>query len=72
MGLAVTVAPVVALRPVAGAQVYVLAPDAVMVFDEPAHMAPVGLTDVVTVGRAFTVTVVVTLLPAKLASAVPA
>jgi hypothetical protein len=57
VGLAVTVTPVVADSPVAGDHTYVVAPVAVIVFDEPIHIEPVGLTVVVTVGRLLTVMV---------------
>jgi hypothetical protein len=58
-GLAVTVAPTVALKPVAGAQLYVAAPLAVkLVPPPPEHMfAEVGVT--LTVGAVFTVIVTV-------------
>jgi hypothetical protein len=39
-GVAVTTAPVVVLRPVAGIHEYVVAPDAVSVEDEPLHIVP--------------------------------
>jgi hypothetical protein len=53
-GLAVTVAPVVALRPVAGAHVYVVAPLAVKLVPTPEHTeADEGVT--VTVGVVLTV-----------------
>jgi hypothetical protein len=53
-GEAVTLAPVVPLKPVAGLQVYVLAPEAVSVVEFPLHTKPL-LTD--KVGSGFTVTV---------------
>ena len=57
VGLAVTDAPVVALSPVAGDQLYVVAPAAVNVIEDPLQM--VGeLT--VTVGVGVTVTVITT------------
>ena len=49
-------APTVVDSPVAGDQLYTVAPDAVIVFDEPAQIAPVALTVVVTVGVGFTLT----------------
>ena len=61
VGLAVTVAPVVALSPVAGAQVYVLAPLAVMLTDPPTQYdGAAGLA--VTTGTGLTVTVTATVL----------
>lgn len=58
VGLAVTVAPVVALNPVAGDQEYVFAPFAVRLVLLPAQMeGAAGFT--VTVGKGFTVTVTV-------------
>ena len=59
LAVQLTVAPVLALNPVTGDQLYVLAPVAVIVADEPMHIAgEVGVT--VTAGAAFTVTVAVT------------
>ena len=58
-GFAVTAAPVVALKPVAGVHEYVPvapAPPAVRTVDEPAHM-DTGEGLIVMVGRGFTVTV---------------
>jgi hypothetical protein len=55
--LAVTLAPVVADRPVAGLQAYVLPPVAVSVVDEPLQMAT--LEPPLMVGNAFTVTATV-------------
>jgi len=67
VGLAVTEAPVVALSPVAGAQVYVLAPLAVMITDPPAQIAgALGVLVTVGSGLTVTVTVVVLLQPAAL------
>jgi hypothetical protein len=61
-GLAVTVAPVVADSPVAGDQLYVVAPVAVSVVPAPpAQIATSG--DTPTVGRALTVTVAVLVHP---------
>jgi hypothetical protein len=58
VGEAETVAPVVALNPVAGAQAYVLAPLAVMLTELPLQI--VGAAGfLVTVGKGFTVTVTV-------------
>lgn len=58
VGEAVTVAPVVPLNPVAGDQLYVLAPLAVKVALLPAHMVTLaGVTE--TVGTVFTVTTTV-------------
>lgn len=55
VGFAVTDEPVVLLNPMAGLQVYVLAPDALRVTDCPTHMgAGVGTT---ITGGGFTVTV---------------
>lgn len=55
-GLAVTVVPVVALKPVAGIHVYVVAPLAVILVELPEHI--VGETGVaVTVGVGLTVIV---------------
>jgi hypothetical protein len=58
---AVTVAPVVELKPVAGLQVYVLAPDALKNVFTPGHtgLAPAAA---VTTGRGFTDTVTVAVL----------
>jgi hypothetical protein len=55
VGLAVTVAPVVALSPAAGLQVYVTAPEAVKFTVPPEQnvVAPDGVIE--TVGVAFTV-----------------
>ncbi len=55
VGLAVTEAPVVAERPVAGLQLYVAAPVAVSVVDAPAQIAT--LAPPLTVGNVFTVSV---------------
>jgi hypothetical protein len=58
VGLAVTVAPVVALRLVLGAQVYVVAPPAVSAVELPVQMEGAdGDTDIV--GNGFTVTTTV-------------
>ena len=57
VGLAVTDVPVVPDNPVAGLQVYVLAPPAVSVVFEPLHIETLG--DTVTVGFVHTVTVTV-------------
>ena len=54
VGLAVTLSPVVALRPVAAAQLYVVAPPAINVVELPLHIE--GLLTV-TVGLGVTVTV---------------
>ena len=59
VGFAVTVAPVVALSPVAGVQAYVLAPLAVSEVEEPLQIVVVPDTD--TVGNGFTVIVTVVL-----------
>jgi hypothetical protein len=62
-GFAVTVAPVVALRPVAGLQVYVTAPEAVNVVEPPVQIvgfAGVTASDVL---PTFTVTVPVPVQP---------
>lgn len=59
-GVAVTTAPVVADSPVAGAQVYVVAPDAVSVLELPIHRLPVGDMLITAVGIVFTVTICVT------------
>jgi hypothetical protein len=58
VGLAVMLAPVVALRLVLGVQVYVVAPLAVNTVEPPEHI--VGGADSVTVGVVFTVTTTVT------------
>ena len=58
-GFADTEAPVVALKPVAGAHVYDAAPDAVNVPAIPAQMVIGGI---VMVGNGFTVTVTVPVL----------
>jgi hypothetical protein len=57
VGVAVTLAPVVADKPVAGDHEYVVAPLVVSVVDEPLHIA----TDdpALTVGKALTVIVAV-------------
>jgi hypothetical protein len=57
-GLAVTVAPVVADKLVAGIQVYVTAPVPVNPVDKPLHIATFDPAD--TIGKAFTVTIDVT------------
>jgi hypothetical protein len=63
VGLAVTVAPVVALNPVAGDQAYVVAPLAVMLVFPPGQIEG-DAGECETVGLAFTViTCVVLLLP---------
>ena len=60
-GFAVTLAPVVALKPVAGDQVYVLAPLAVSDVEFPSQMEGAeGETE--TAGEGFTVTVTVAVL----------
>ncbi len=51
--------PVVALRPVDGAHVYVSAPDAVSVFDDPIHKLPAGLIDVDTLGGVQVTTILI-------------
>jgi hypothetical protein len=59
VGDAVTLAPIVADRPVAGDHVYVLAPDAVRPAEEPVQMATLDpaltggrlLTDTITVAK---------------------
>jgi hypothetical protein len=61
-GLAVTAEPVVALRPVPGDQVNVVAPEAVRVVDVPEQI--VG-EFTVTVGVGFTVTVITTGAPGQ-------
>lgn len=58
VGFAVTVAPVDALRPVTGDQLYVVAPLAVKLVDVPEQIATVP-GDMLTLGIGFTVTVVV-------------
>lgn len=58
VGLAVTLAPVVALRPVAGLQVYVLAPLAFKAVEFPTQMEG-ELTVIVGVGLTVTVEVAV-------------
>ncbi len=55
-GLAVTLAPVVALNAVDGLHEYVLAPEAVNVVDCPAHIVTAGETE--TTGTGLTVTVI--------------
>ena len=55
-GEAVTVPPVVDERPVAGDQLYVAAPEAVIVADEPEQIAPSG--PITITGSGTTVTVV--------------
>ncbi len=55
VGVAVTLAPVVELKPVDGDQTYVLAPLAESVVDEAAQMV-VRFADAETAGREFTVT----------------
>ena len=61
-GFAVTVVPVVALNPAAGAQLYVVAPLAVKVVPAPPEhkVAELGLT--ITVGVGFTVMVTTAIL----------
>lgn len=54
VGVAVTVDPVVALSPVAGPQLYVIAPDATRIADDPGQMLD-GLAAATVEGRAFTV-----------------
>jgi hypothetical protein len=54
IGDAITVAPVVALRPVEGLHAYVPAPEAVSEVEEPVHIAVGPLTVIVGIG--FTVT----------------
>ena len=61
VGVAVTVAPVVALRFVLGAQVYVFAPEAVNEDELPIHIEGAD-GDIDTVGSAFTVTITVLVL----------
>ena len=56
-GLALTLAPVVALKLVLGDQLYVVAPLAVKVVELPGHI--VGGADKLTVGVVFTVTTTV-------------
>lgn len=63
VGLAVTEAPVVLLRPVPGLQVYVLAPVAVKVAELPGHMV-IEFTETVGVGLTVTVDVAVAVQPA--------
>jgi len=65
-GLAVTVALVVLLKPVAGFHVYVLPPDAVNTVEPPLHIVVVPETDAVTEPPTVTVTVVESLQPAAL------
>ena len=60
VGVAVTLAPTVADRPIDGDHVYVLAPEAVRPVDPPAHMAT--LDPALTGGRLFTDTVTVAVL----------
>jgi len=62
IGFAVTVVPVTALSPAAGAQLYVLAPLAVKVVPGPPEhkLADVGFT--LTVGVGFTVMVITAIL----------
>ena len=55
--MAVTVAPLVALKPAAGAQLYVLAPLAVRPTEPPAQNVVEPLAVIATVGSALTVTV---------------
>jgi hypothetical protein len=57
VGLAVTLAPVVALNPVAGLHAYVLAPVAVRVIEPPGQIVA---EFTVTIGKGFTVTTEVT------------
>ena len=54
MGLAVTVVPVVEPKPVAGVQLYVVAPPAVRLVELPVQI--LVLEETVTVGDALTVT----------------
>ena len=56
VGCAMTVLPVVALRPVAGLQLNAFAPEAVSDVDDPMHIDFVPLTD--TTGLPFTATVI--------------
>jgi hypothetical protein len=65
-GLAVTLAPVVADRPVAGAQLYVVPPLAVNVVDAPAQIAT--LEPALIVGTELTVTVTLAVFTQPLAS----
>ena len=58
VGLAVTVAPVVALKAVEGAQIYVLAPLAVREVELPLHIVAED-GDMVKVGKGLTVTIIV-------------
>jgi hypothetical protein len=60
-GVAVTEAPVVALKPVPGLHVYVVAPPALIVVELPAHKVGV-IAEAVTVGVGFTVRVTVAVL----------
>ena len=53
-GFALTLEPVVALKPVDGLQVYVLAPDAVTAVGEPLHIG-LDIALALTVGKGFTV-----------------
>ena len=69
VGVATTVAPVAALSPVEGDQLYVLAPLAVSVAPVPLHTAVLE-GDTLTVGTAFTVTVLV-VVPVQDAALVP-
>ena len=66
MGFAVTLAPVVLLRPAAGPQVYVVAPNGRQTIDKPKQIVP-ELT--VTLGNAFTTTVDVAVFMQLFASA---
>jgi len=71
VGLAVTEVPVVALSPVAGDHVYVSAPVAVSVVEDPMQIEALGEAVTPTVGRALTVTVIVAVLWHPVAVTVP-
>lgn len=62
VALQATDVPVVAFRPVEGAQLYVLAPEVVMLVDEPLQNVE-ATGEMVIVGSAFTVTSIVSVKP---------